>query len=86
MVVIDGKHKIHFGAKGYTDFLISGDEQKKQMYIERHRKELPFWENPKTAAFWSRFLLWEEKNIFDAISEIEKKINTKITYSTPKIK
>ena len=28
-VVIDKKHKIHFGARGYTDFLISKDAEKR---------------------------------------------------------
>jgi hypothetical protein len=28
-IVINKKHKVHFGAKGYTDFLLSKDAEKR---------------------------------------------------------
>lgn len=29
-IVINKKHKVRFGARGYTDFIISKDQQKRQ--------------------------------------------------------
>ena len=36
--IIDGKKTIHFGAKGYSDFTIHKDEERKDRYINRHKK------------------------------------------------
>ena len=31
--------KVNFGRKGYEDFTIHKDEKKKQLYINRHKRE-----------------------------------------------
>ena len=36
--VIDGKKKISFGAKGYSDYTKHKDKDRKDRYIDRHRK------------------------------------------------
>jgi hypothetical protein len=62
------KKTIHFGAAGYSDFTLSGNESQRAKYIARHNKE--DWNDPMTAGALSRFILWgnstnREKNIAD---------------------
>lgn len=59
------KKKIHFGAKKYSDYTISGDEKKKVSYIAWHSKE--DWETlgPGQLAW---YLLWEHKSLGWAIA------------------
>ena len=75
---------VHFGAKGYFDYTQHGDPKRKKDYINRHAasgKEQ--WNNPNTAGFWSRWLLWSEPTITEAISNIRKKFNIKIQVKNP---
>lgn len=50
---------IHFGQKGASDYTIHKDEKRKQRYIERHKKN-ENWNDPLTAAWWSRWYSWEK--------------------------
>ena len=75
--VIDGKKTISFGATGYSDFTKHKDEERKQKYIDRHKKNED-WTDFNTAGFWARWLIWEEKTIPEAINKIERKFNMKI--------
>jgi hypothetical protein len=69
------KYKIiKFGAKGYSDFIQSGDETKKNAYIARHSKNED-WNNPLTAGFWSRWVLWNKKTLKESISDVKNKFN-----------
>lgn len=51
--------KIHFGAKGYSDYTIHKDPKRKASYIARH-KPTENWNDPSSAGFWSRWILWNE--------------------------
>ena len=80
----DGKHKyyiitssgrkIYFGAKGYSDYTIHKDPQRKQRYIERH-KDKENWTKSgiNTAGFWSRWLLWNKPTIETSYNDIKKR-------------
>ncbi len=37
-IITENNRKIYFGASGYSDFTIHKDEQRKQRYIDRHKK------------------------------------------------
>jgi len=66
--------KIHFGAKGYMDYTESQDKARQMNYIIRHEATgTEQWNNPQTAGFWSRWLLWERPSIEEAIENIRKK-------------
>jgi hypothetical protein len=82
----DGKHKLvatfinknngkkkttHFGAKGYTDFTKSKDEEKKQLYINRHKKR-ENWQDPTTAGALSRYILWNKTTLKKSIDDYKK--------------
>ena len=74
--VIDNKKTIHFGAKGYEDFTTHKDEERKQRYIERHRKrEEKFWNKSgiDTPSFWALFLLWNKPTIKESYADIKKR-------------
>lgn len=74
---------VAFGKFGASDFTISKDSERRDLYIKRHEKlESKFWEfkpeNYLTRSFWSRWLLWEKEDIYDAIKHIEANTNLKI--------
>ena len=52
--------KVHFGASGYSDFILSGgDKKKREAYIKRHQVN-ENWTDPMTPATLSRYILWGE--------------------------
>ena len=77
-VIIEGK-TISFGSSPYQDFTQHKDEERKQRYIDRHKKN-ENWNDLATAGTWSRWLLWEKKTIPEAIRNMERKFNIDIKY------
>ena len=70
------KH-IFFGAKRYEDFTTHKDEARKKAYITRHKANED-WNNPDTAGFWSKHLLWNKPTIDASIKDIENRFDIKI--------
>ena len=62
----------HFGATGYSDFTKNKDEQRKQNYIKRHRKN-ENWSDIMSAGFLARHVLWEEPTIRGAVAKLNKR-------------
>ena len=52
--VVNGTKTIPFGAKGMSDYTIHKDEERKQRYINRHRKKRRL---DKSLNSWVLFLL-----------------------------
>lgn len=74
-----GNKTIHFGAKGYSDYTIHRDPERKQRYIDRHRDNENWTKSGiDTAGFWSRWLLWGEPTLGQSIEKIEDKFAVKI--------
>lgn len=74
------KNNIFFGSEGYTDYLISKNENQRRNYINRHKKNED-WFNIYSRGFWSRFLLWGPyTDIENNIKYIEEKFLIKIHY------
>lgn len=72
----DGKKTklIHFGAKGYSDYTIHKDADRKNRYITRHRKN-ENWSKSGifTAGFWSRWILWNKPTFnFSVIDTLDR--------------
>jgi hypothetical protein len=82
VIVSDGikKRTLDFGQAGANDYTITGDNEAKKRYIKRHSNMGENWGDPFTRGFWSRWLTWQDKNIYNAINNIEKKFNIKIFY------
>ena len=68
---------IHFGQKGYSDFTISKDTNKKKNYIKRHRVNENF-DDLNSAGSWAKNILWNKKTIKSSIKNMEKKFNINI--------
>jgi len=65
---------IQFGAKGYSDYISSGDEEKKAAYIARHRVNENF-NSPMTAGALSRWILWNKPTLSASIADFKKRFN-----------
>ena len=80
--VINGKTTIHFGAKGYEDMTTHKDEERKQRYIDRHKKNENFGiSGVKTAGFWAKNILWNKETLTKSVHDLNKKfrnINIKL--------
>lgn len=70
-----------------SDFTQNKSEDRKQAYIARHQKrESQYWDaknpdNIRTAAFWSKWCLWDTPTIQEAIKHIETAANIKIKFT-----
>ena len=79
--VIDNKKLIHFGAQGASDFTLHGSEERKQRYINRHRKRED-WSDPKTAGFYAKNTLWNKPTIQGSIRDTKQRFkNLRVTYT-----
>jgi len=71
--IFNGGKTISFGANGYSDFILSkGDEMKRKNYINRHKKEDWTRGNVESAAWLSRWILWEKSSLREAIQHANK--------------
>ena len=52
---------------------------RKKLYIDRHKSKED-WNNPFTAGFWSRWILWNKKTILASIKDTEKRFKMEIYY------
>ena len=79
---IDGKKSIHFGAKNYEDYTIHKNPERKERYIDRHSKNED-WNNPLTAGFYSRWILWNKPTITESIRDTNRRFpNLNIIYKS----
>jgi hypothetical protein len=75
-VNIDGKN-INFGDSNYGDYTQYNNIHQKELYLTRHASRED-WNDPLTAGFWSRWLLWNKKSISKSIKDIKKRFGIKI--------
>jgi hypothetical protein len=85
----DGKHKyivtllnkdtnreknIKFGAYGMSDYTQHKDIKRKTLYETRHivREN---WNDPGTAGFWSKWILWNKPSVNDSLRSTLKQFN-----------
>ena len=71
---------VHFGANGYTDFIISKDTQKKERYVARHRHDNI--NNPNYAGFYAMNLLWNKKTLQASINDTNRRYFVNIINNT----
>ena len=65
---IDGKKTISFGSAGMSDFTKHKDDERKQRYLDRHRKN-ENWADYNTAGFYAKNLLWNKKTLSESIKD-----------------
>jgi hypothetical protein len=71
---------VNFGAKGYENYTMHHNKHRKALYIQRHQKR-ENWSDPKTAGFWSRWLLWEEPSLTSAARAIKKRFGISVSFN-----
>lgn len=54
----DRLKKVSFGAKGYEDYTIHKDKERKERYINRHRHDK--LNDPYKPGFWAMYVLWNK--------------------------
>lgn len=64
----------HFGASGYEDYTIHKDNDRKNRYIIRHKRN-ENWNKPKTAGALSRWILWNKPTLSGSINDYKKRFN-----------
>ena len=78
-IFYDGDKKIktvQFGSKGMSDFTIHKDKERKQRYLDRHRKR-ENWNDPMTAGALSRWILWNKPTLDASIKDFKKRFKLK---------
>jgi hypothetical protein len=65
-------HKISIGERGADDYTIHKDDERKARYINRHRLR-ERWNDPSTAGFWARWLLWNKPTLRESIKDIQER-------------
>ena len=69
---IDGKKTVSFGSALHNDFTKHSDPECKQRYTDRHQSN-EHWNDPTTAGFCSRWIIWNKPTIIESIKETNKK-------------
>ena len=70
--IVDGKKTVSFGAAGMSDYTKHKDDERKERYINRHKKKED-WSNPKTAGFYAKNVLWNKTSLQASVADINKK-------------
>ena len=65
---------IHFGSAGMSDFTKHKDKERKQRYLDRHKKN-ENWSDPTTAGALSRWILWNKPTLRGSIADYKKRFN-----------
>jgi hypothetical protein len=65
---------ISFGANGYEDYTTHHDEDRKNRYLNRHKRHED-WNNPMTAGSLSKNILWNKPTIKASIKDFKQKFN-----------
>tara|TARA_R110000822_G_scaffold4437_4_gene19099 strand:+ start:1304 stop:1594 length:291 start_codon:yes stop_codon:yes gene_type:complete len=69
----NGKEKVvSFGQRGASDYIIHGDDERKERYLRRHRAR-ENWDRPMTAGSLSRHITWNKKTLKASIADFKKR-------------
>jgi hypothetical protein len=63
---------VHFGEAGASDFTQHKDEDRKQRYLDRHRRKED-WNDPATPGALSRWILWNLPTLTASIRDYKKR-------------
>jgi hypothetical protein len=67
------KKVIHFGARGYSDYSMHKNKERRQRYIKRHSKDLGTG-NPARAGYLSMFVLWNKPTVGGGIADYRRRL------------
>jgi hypothetical protein len=69
-----GEKIVSFGAAGMSDFTKHKDEERKELYLARHKKNED-WEKPMTPGSLSRYILWNKPTLKASIADYKKRFD-----------
>ena len=75
MRLSNGKKSISFGHKNASDYTLHKNDDRKNRYIDRHKNEN--WDDPKTAGFYSRWLLWNLQSLEESLKDMNERFKDK---------
>lgn len=64
--------RVPFGQAGAPDFTKTGDEERKRLYLIRHKAN-ENWDKPDTPGALSRWLLWNKPTLEESIRDFRKR-------------
>lgn len=67
--------QVKFGQKGASDFTRHKNDMRKNLYIKRHSGMGEDWNDPLTAGFWSRWLLWNKPTIAESLADLKTRFD-----------
>ena len=71
----NGRSKtVHFGQRGAPDFTLTGDVERKERYLSRHRAR-ENWEEPDNAGALSRWILWNKPTLAASIADYRRRFS-----------
>ena len=72
--LVNGTKTVSFGQKGASDFTKHKNTDRKERYIDRHKKNEDWTKSGvKTAGFYSKHVLWNKPTLKESIDDINKK-------------
>ena len=76
-IITKDNKRVYFGQASASDFTKHKDEDRKNRYINRHKKNEDWGKSGiDTAGFWSRWLLWNKTTIKESYQDIKKRFLT----------
>jgi len=72
----DGKKvkTTHFGSEGMSDFTKNKDRERKQRYLDRHRKN-ENWNDKFSSGSLARWILWNKPTLSASIADFKNRFN-----------
>jgi hypothetical protein len=67
---------VHFGQSGASDYTKNKDEERKKLYLARHKAN-ENWDDYKSAGSLSRYILWNKTTLSASIADYKTKFNLK---------
>ena len=74
-VFYEGNKRIkttNFGSEGMSDYTKNKDPKRKELYLDRHRKN-ENWNQYMTAGSLSRYILWNKTSLSASIADYKKR-------------
>ena len=71
--IIGGTKTVSFGAKGYSDYTLHKDPERKQRYIDRHKKNEDWTlSGIKTPGFYAKHVLWNKPTLKGSVDDLNQ--------------
>jgi hypothetical protein len=65
---------VSFGSKGYSDYTMHRDAERKQNYLNRHATR-ENWNDPTSPGALSRWILWNKPSFLDSVKDFKRRFH-----------